>query len=81
MQKHNIMLYNDILLLFIHYNKLIANVIANIDKRHLQNKWEIEWIDKSPCVTLENLITHYNEHLKGHLDHFRERLNELKKTP
>jgi hypothetical protein len=72
--------YTDLFNLFVFYNKLLAHIILGIAKNNLQNKWNIVW-NGSPDITLEALINHYIEHLKGHLQHCRERLAEVKNKP
>lgn len=76
-QKHQDMKFEELLLLFYYYNKLIINIILNIDKECLKNKWYINWDENSTYITLERLIYHYIDHMKSHLIHFRERLGEL----
>lgn len=76
-EKHNNMKFIELLLLFYYYNKLILNIIQNIDEKCLENKWSINWDENSKFITFENLLTHYVEHMKVHLTHFRERLSEL----
>ena len=76
-QNHRDMQFSDILTLFIYFNKLLANIISNVDEGSLQNKWNIAWDENSSFITLERLITHYISHMNTHLIHFRERLKEV----
>lgn len=76
-QKHQNMKFSELLLLFYYYNKLLANIILNIDEKCLENKWNINWDENSTFITFEKLIIHYVNHMKSHLTHFRERLSEL----
>lgn len=80
-QKHQNMKFSELLLLFYYYNKLIINIILNIDEKCLQNKWNIEWDENATYITFEKLVIHYVDHMKSHLTHFRERLGELEKYP
>jgi len=77
-QKHQYMNFLDLLLLFYYYNKLIINIILNIDEKCLEHKWNVNWDENSTFITFEKLLIHYVNHMKSHLTHFRERLNELK---
>ncbi len=76
-QKHQDMKFSELLLLFYYYNKLIINIILNIDEKCLKNKWYIQWDENSTFIIFEQLLNHYVEHMKSHLIHFRERLSEL----
>jgi len=40
-QNHQNMKFLELLLLFYYYNKLIINIILNIDEKFLENKWNI----------------------------------------
>lgn len=77
-QHHNGMKYSDLLSLFYYYNKLMANIIQNIDGKSLNNRWNVSWDENSSFITLEKLAKHYVEHIKIHLSHFRDRLEEVK---
>ena len=76
-QKHQNMKFQELLLLCYYYNKLLINIILNTDEKCLQHKWNIIWDENSTFITFEKLLTHYVNHMKGHLTHFRERLSEL----
>lgn len=76
-QKHQDMKFLELLSLFYYYNKLIINIILNIDEKCLKSKWFIHWDENSTFITFEKLINHYVDHMKSHLTHFRERLSEL----
>lgn len=78
-QNHNNMRFSELLLLFFYYNKLIVNVILNIDDKSLNNRWNVSWDENSSFITLETLANHYVEHMKIHMAHFKERLNEIEK--
>lgn len=78
-QNHNNMRFSDLLLLFYYYNKLIVNILLNIDDKSLNNRWNIAWEENSSFITLEKLATHYVEHMKIHMTHFKDRLNEIEK--
>ncbi len=80
LQKYNEILYSDLLSLFLYYNKLIKQIILNVDKNCLKNKWNVAWDENTNYITLERLIKHYVEHIKGHISHFNERLNEILKN-
>lgn len=76
-QNHTNMRFSDLLLLFYYYNKLIVNILLNIDDKSLNNRWNIAWDDNSSFITLEKLANHYVEHMKNHVTHFKERLKEI----
>ena len=78
-QNHNNMKFSELLLLFYYYNKLIVNILLNIDDKSLDNRWNIAWDENSSFITLEKLANHYVEHMKIHMTHFKERLNEIEK--
>lgn len=78
-QKHQAMQFTDLLSLFYYYNKLLVNIISNIDEKCLERRWNISWDENSTYITFEKLVTHYVDHMKGHLTHFRERLSEVEK--
>lgn len=78
-QNHQNMKFSELLLLFYYYNRLIINIVLNIDEGCLNNKWNIAWDENSSYITFEKLLSHYVDHMKGHLMHFRERLSELEK--
>lgn len=48
-QNHQNMKFLDLLLLFYYYNKLIINIVLNIDDRCLNNRWNIVWDENSSC--------------------------------
>lgn len=79
-QNHQNMKFIELLLLFYYYNRLIINIVLNINEGCLNNKWNIAWDENSAFITFEKLLVHYVEHMKGHLAHFRERLSELEKV-
>jgi hypothetical protein len=68
--------YLQLFQLFYYYNQLLFYLIKSVKKDSLNSKWEIPW-DNKPYITLKELMTHYIEHLKGHMDHFTERLQEV----
>lgn len=76
-QNYNNMKFSELLLLFFYYNKLMVNIILNIDGKSLNNRWNVSWDENSSFITLGTLANHYVEHIKIHLSHFRERLNEV----
>lgn len=78
-QNHQNMKFIELLLLFYYYNKLIINIILNIDERYLDNKWNVAWDENNSFITFEKLLIHYVNHMKAHLTHFRERLSELER--
>ena len=78
-QNHQNMQFSDLLNLFVYINKLMANIISNIDESSLQNKWHVAWDENSSFITLENLIIHYIRHIERHLLHFKERLEEVER--
>ena len=55
----------------------MVNIILNIDEKSLNNRWNVVWDENSSFITLEKLATHYVEHIKIHMVHFRDRLNEV----
>ena len=73
-EKYNLIKFKDLISLWKYYNILLSHIIKNTEDDKLSNIWKTE--DKD--ITLKELITHYFAHLKEHLKHFEERLNELK---
>jgi hypothetical protein len=76
-QNHNNMRFSDLLSLFYYFNKLMVNIILNIDDKRMNNIWNVAWDENSSFITLEKLANHYVEHIKIHISQFRERLNEI----
>lgn len=74
---YNNMKFTEILSLFFYYNKLMINIISNIDEKSLNNRWNVAWDENSSFITLEELANHYVKHIKIHMSHFKERLNEI----
>lgn len=75
-EKFNKVKFIDLISLFKYFNILLAHLIENVSESKLPNIWERE--DKE--VTLKEIMTDYLRHLKDHIKHFEERLNELKKN-
>lgn len=73
-EKFNKVRFIDLISLWKYINILIAHLIENVDESKLPNIWKRE--DKE--ITLEEIMTDYLRHLKDHIKHFEERLNELK---
>ena len=76
-QNYQNMSFAELLLLFYYYNKLIINIILNLDKKCLEHRWNVNWDENSTFITFESLLNHYVSHMRNHLTHFRERLGEL----
>jgi hypothetical protein len=76
-QNHNDMKFSDLLLLFFYYNRLMTYVILSICEESLDHRWNIAWDENSTFITLERLANHYVDHIKKHMTHFKERLNEV----
>lgn len=76
-QSYNEMSFSDLVSLFYYFNKLMVNIIENIEPKSLNNRWNVEWDENTSFITLEKLASHYVEHIKGHMMHFRERLAEV----
>ena len=55
------------------YNIFLLHVVEKADSSCLGNTWKIN----GESVTLEWLICDYYRHLKGHIEHFHERLGEI----
>jgi hypothetical protein len=75
-QKYNDMNFSDIMLLWKQYNVLIGNIIKVADESKLENRWINSEGDKK---ALKDLMTDYLRHLKDHLRHFEETLQEIKR--
>jgi hypothetical protein len=76
---YNTMPFSDLLNLFRYYNRLIGHIIRHIHEKSLSNTWRIP-IDGVPKnITLEGLVRHYLEHIEGHIAHFRQRLEEVRR--
>ncbi|WP_024834542.1 hypothetical protein [Ruminiclostridium josui] len=79
-QNYQNMSLSELLSLFYYYNKLIINIILNLDSKCLKHRWNVDWDENSPFITFENLLSHYVSHMRTHLTHFRERLGEAEMT-
>jgi len=55
---------------------LIGNIIKEVDKSKLGNYWRKSDGDK---ITLKDLIIDYVRHIKEHIKHFEETLEEIKR--
>ena len=75
-EKHNLMKFTNLMLLWKQFNILLSNIILNACKEKLDNIWIID----NEKIKLSFLITDYIRHLNEHLKHFEERLEEVKKT-
>jgi hypothetical protein len=75
-EKHNEMNFSDIILLWKQYNVLIGNIIKEVDDSKLENYWIKSDGDK---VTLKDLMIDYVRHLKDHVRHFEQTLEEIKR--
>lgn len=73
-EKFNKAKFIDLISLYKYFNILLAHLIENVDESKLANIWKRE--DKE--LTLKEIMTDYLRHLKDHIKHFEERLNELK---
>jgi len=72
-ENYNEMNFSDILLLWRQYNVLLGNIIKKVDESKLNNYWELDG-DK---ITLKYLMIDYVRHLKDHLKHFEQTLQEM----
>jgi hypothetical protein len=75
-QKYNDLNFSDIILLWKQYNVLIGNIIKEVDKSKLENYWKRPDGNK---ITLKDLIIDYVRHIKDHLQHFAQTLEEIKR--
>jgi len=73
-QKYNELDFSDIVLLWKQYNVLIGNIVKEVDESKLDNCWKLDG-DK---ITLKDLIIDYVRHIKDHIKHFEETLEEVK---
>lgn len=76
-QHHQNMKFNELMNLFYFFNKLLIGIIEEVDDNQLTHKWKVTWFENKDFITLEELMIHYVDHLKGHYHHMHERLNEL----
>jgi hypothetical protein len=74
-QKYNKLKFSDVILLWKQYNVLIGNIIKEVDESKLKNYWKRPDGDK---ITLKDLIVDYVRHIKDHIEHFEETLEEVK---
>jgi hypothetical protein len=70
------MKFSDILLLWKQYNILIGNIIKVADESKLENRWINSEGDKK---ALRDLMVDYLRHLKDHVQHFEETLEEIQR--
>ena len=73
-EKYNELNFSDIILLWKQYNVLIGNIIKEVDESKLGNYWSKSDGDK---ITLKDLMIDYVRHLKDHIKHFEETLEEI----
>ena len=73
-QKYNELNFSDIILLWKQYNVLIGNIMKEVDESKLGNYWEKPDGDK---ITLKDLMIDYVRHIKDHIKHFEETLEEV----
>lgn len=66
--------FSSLLTLWREYNLLLCHIFENLDKSDLQNTWNTE----NGNLTLEFLVRDYISHLKLHIKHLEERLEELR---
>lgn len=74
-QKYNDMNFDDLLDLWKSYNIFLAHLMRTADPGSLTHVWVRDEAD----LTLEFLMTDYLEHLRSHLAHFGERMEELRR--
>ena len=75
-EKYNELNFSDIILLWKQYNVLIGNIIKGVDESKLENYWIKSDGDKT---TLKYLMIDYVRHIKEHVKHFEETLEEINK--
>ena len=73
-QEYNTMEFVELLKLWKQFNILICHIIQKVNPDALSHTWVINNTE----MTLEALIVDYLRHLKDHLIHFNERLNEVR---
>jgi len=73
-QKYNEINFSDIILLWKQYNVLIGNIIKEVNESKLGNYWRKS---DGAKISLKDLVTDYVRHLKDHLQHFEETLEEI----
>ncbi len=74
-QKYNEMNFADIMLLWKQYNILIGQIIKEVDTSKLENRWINSEGNKN---TLKDLMIDNLRHLKDHLLHFEQTLEQNK---
>jgi len=72
-QKYNDLNFSDIILLWKQYNVLLGNIIKKVDESKLENYWDLD----GDRITLKALMIDYVRHLKDHLKHFEQTLQEI----
>ena len=75
-EKFNSVEFKDLITLWKHFNVLLAHLIRIADESALKNVWEAQ----DQVISLENLMVDYLRHLKEHLNHFEQRLQELESS-
>jgi hypothetical protein len=73
-EKYNELNFSDVILLWKQYNVLIGNIIKGADEGKLENYWIKSDGDK---ITLKDLMIDYVRHLKEHVKHFEQTLEEI----
>lgn len=72
-ENYNNMDWEVLIALWYSYNRLILNIIENIEESALENVW----IKDEEAYTLEALVDSYYNHIGLHIEHFRGRLGEV----
>ena len=74
-EKYNALNFSDIILFWKQYNVLIVHIMKGVDESKLKNYWIKSDGDK---ITLKDLMIDYVRHLKDHIQHFEQTLQEIK---
>jgi len=73
-ERYNELDFSDVILLWKQYNVLIGNIIKGADEGKLENYWIKSDGDR---ITLKDLMIDYVRHLKEHVKHFEQTLEEI----
>lgn len=73
-QRYNDFEWDKLAELWALMNSLLVHLIKNMDDECLGHVWNREGGD----ITLEGIIIEYFRHMGGHIEHFEERLKEIK---
>ena len=71
-QNYHSRIWSELIVLWHYFNTQLAYIIRSVDPSCLSHFWQV---DSKTSVTLFDLMTNYQRHLKAHLDQISDTLN------